>query len=242
MKIKLFTIPNILTLGNLLCGVLALLAILLRGDLLTASLLLALAAIFDFCDGLAARVLNQCSPIGKELDSLADMVSFGLVPSIIMLRLFEQSISSLSCPIWCEMGGYTALLIVLCSALRLAKFNIDESQSCSFEGLPTPACALVCVAMALLYHYGYQVKGEVIASISLVVSWLLISPIRMFSFKMRGFAWRENRNQYIFLASSLAALVATIICGEVVFLLPIIMALYIVISVISHFACNKCHQ
>ncbi|MFR9651318.1 MAG: CDP-diacylglycerol--serine O-phosphatidyltransferase [Rikenellaceae bacterium] len=240
MKIKLFTIPNILTLGNLLCGVLSLLAVVVWGDLLSASLLLAASALFDFCDGFAARLLNQSSPIGRELDSLADMVSFGLVPSIIMMTLFELSAKSCGCDMWIEMGGYLSLLIVLFSALRLAKFNIDESQSCCFEGLPTPACALLCVSMALLYHCGYRVTGEVITAISVVSSWLLISPIRMFSFKLKGLAWRDNKNQYIFIASSIVASALILLFANGVFILPTIMVLYIIISTISHLSCNKC--
>ncbi len=241
MEIRLFTIPNMLTLGNLICGVLALLSVVVGGNFFCASMLLVGAAIFDFCDGLAARALGQCSPIGRELDSLADMVSFGVTPSIMMMWLFALSTKSIECEIWSNMGGYLTLFIAAFSALRLAKFNIDESQSCCFEGLPTPAAALVCISVALLHHYGYKLSGEVIIAISLVTSYLLISKVRMFSFKLKGLAWRENKNQYIFIGASIVTLAATALAARLPFALPIIMGLYILISVISHLVCNKGH-
>ncbi len=241
MKIRLFTIPNMLTLGNLLCGLTALLAVLVREDYVAASLLLLIAALFDFCDGMVARLLGQTSEIGLQLDSLADMVSFGVVPSMIMLSLFEGSVKGVESALWVDYGGYSALLIALFSALRLAKFNIDDSQGCSFVGLPTPACAVVVIGVALMCSGGVKLSGEVIAAISVVVSYLLISPIRMFSFKLKGLGWSGNRNQYIFVGCSLVALIGLLCVGAMLYVLPVIMALYIAISIISHLVCNKCH-
>ncbi len=239
MNIKLFTIPNLLTLGNLLCGSIAVMVTLLERDYLCAGWLIIAAAIFDFLDGFAARLLKQCSPIGKELDSLADMISFGLAPSIIMLSLFYDSQQLLNSQPWSIYGGYIALLIVAFSALRLAKFNIDETQSCCFCGLPTPACALMCISLGFMHQCGYALPAEAIIAIAVVLSWLLISPIRMFSFKLKGLEWSRNQSQYIFLICAALTIIAAAICGTMALALPIIITLYILISLISHLACNN---
>lgn len=138
MKIKLFTIPNLLTLSNLLCGMIATVAILTDGDLHLAFWLLVLAAVFDFFDGFTARLLHQSSPIGLQLDSLADMVSSGVAPTAVMLTLAWQAGSS-----WwaADTGGpwsWIVLLLAVGTALRLAKFNIDDTQRTEFCGLPSP--------------------------------------------------------------------------------------------------------
>lgn len=173
MKIKLFTIPNLLTLSNLLCGMIATVAILTDGDLHLAFWLLVLAAVFDFFDGFTARLLHQSSPIGLQLDSLADMVSSGVAPTAVMLTLAWQAGSS-----WwtADTGGpwsWIVLLLAVGTALRLAKFNIDDTQRTEFCGLPSPAAT----------------------------AWLMISPIRMFALKFHGFGWRGNRLRYLFLGA-----------------------------------------
>ena len=134
MKIKLFTISNLLTLSNLLCGMIATVAILTDGDLHLAFWLLVLAAVFDFFDGFTARLLHQSSPIGLQLDSLADMVSSGVAPTAVMLTLAWQAGSS-----WwaADTGGpwsWIVLLLAVGTALRLAKFNIDDTQRTEFCG------------------------------------------------------------------------------------------------------------
>ena len=144
MKIKLFTIPNLLTLSNLFCGSVAVVSALVWGDLKLAFGLMVLAAVFDFFDGFAARLLNQSSPIGLQLDSLADDISFGLAPAAIMYSLYQWMPG-----IWLPEGypGLVVFVFTACAALRLAKFNIDETQHTEFCGLPTPANALFFVAL-----------------------------------------------------------------------------------------------
>ncbi len=238
MKIKLFTVPNILTLANLICGVLATQAIISKGDLRTAFLLVILAAIFDFLDGFAARLLKQSSPLGGELDSLADMVSFGLVPTLVMFSLFERSfgIEGLFTKptLWREWGAYIPFAIVACSALRLAKFNIDDSQSDIFIGLPTPACALLCVSLGLMTTAGVTLPAWLIAATSLLLAWLLISPIKMFALKFKGFGIKGNEVRYGFVLLS-TAMLALINLGIAV---AAIIAIYIAISIALHIGCK----
>ena len=133
-------IPNTITSTNLLCGVLGVICT-LKGSLDTAFILMLAAAVCDFCDGLAARLLKAYSELGKQLDSLADMVSFGVLPSLMMYSLMVQAQGD-------SWICYVPLLIAVFSALRLAKFNIDERQSDSFIGLATPACAIICGSFA----------------------------------------------------------------------------------------------
>ena len=139
MKIKLFTIPNLLTLSNLFCGSVAVVSALVWGDLKLAFGLMVLAAVFDFFDGFAARLLNQSSPIGLQLDSLADDISFGLAPAAIMYSLYQWMPG-----IWLPEGypGLVVFVFTACAALRLAKFNIDDTQRTEFCGLPSPAAVV----------------------------------------------------------------------------------------------------
>ncbi len=236
MKIKLFTVPNIITLGNLLCGCLSIVASLVVEDFRLALIFIIASAVCDFFDGFTARLLKQYSDIGVQLDSLADMVSFGVAPSAMMFAFV------LDAPTLFELNDVVAHIIVYVpfimaafSALRLAKFNIDDSQHETFEGLPTPANALFCASFvyAALYS-GKAVEVEWIALISVVMAALLVSPIRMFSFKLKSFGWSKNKSLYIFLALSLVALLTL---G--VYSVPTIIVLYIVISTIGWLFCKK---
>lgn len=206
MKIKYFTLPNLLTLCNLLCGTMATIctiaAIWDTNISLKIPLLFILAsAIFDFLDGFAARLLGQYSALGVQLDSLADMVSFGLTPSLILVAMY------------CNGGGigYWWLLclgVALCSALRLARFNIDPDQKESFIGLPTPALAIAIGSLAWgVEESVLTLSPSIILAISLVGAWLLISPIRMFSFKFKSFAVRENAVRFGFAIMALTCLI-----------------------------------
>ncbi len=233
MKIRLFTIPNMLTLANLACGSLAVIAIVDQNDYKSAFLFVILAAVFDFFDGFAARILKQSSALGGELDSLSDMVSFGLVPALVMMSLFVDSQKLMDVEIWNRLGCYVPLIIALLSALRLAKFNIDEEQSCEFIGLPTPACALFCVSLGLLYTSGLHLYAEVIVAIAVVLALLLISPIKMFALKFKGFQWRGNEIRYGFIAIS-----AIMIITLQRYAFPLIVTLYVLLSTIMHFACK----
>lgn len=234
MKIKLFTIPNLLTLANLICGSLAVVAICQGHSYKSAFVLIVGAAVFDFFDGFAARLLKQSSPLGGELDSLADMVSFGLAPALIMSALFVDGAKAIEAPCWAEYGRYIPFAIVACSALRLAKFNIDDAQQSSFVGLPTPACALFCISLSILPLGSWALGSEVVAALSLLLAWLLISPLNMFALKFKGYGLRGNVVRYLFLLLSAALL---LLFGLSAF--TIIVALYIVISLITKIVCHK---
>ena len=225
MKIKFFTIPNLLTLSNLLCGSVAAVAALVWGNLTLAFGLMILAAVFDFFDGFVARLLNQSSPIGLQLDSLADDISFGLAPAAIMYSLYQWMPG-----IWLPEGypGLVVFVFTACAALRLAKFNIDETQHTEFCGLPTPANALFFVALGWMdAKTGFNQGGWVLLMVP-AMSWLLISPVRMFAFKFQSFAFKGNEIRYIFIALAVVLLVALGIPA-----VPIVILLYIAISAVG---------
>ena len=224
MKIRLFTIPNMLTLGNLICGSSAVVALLMHADFELAFWLVVASAVFDFFDGFAARLLKSVSAIGVELDSLADMVSFGLVPSVAMFCLWDVAPSS-DLPSWMR---YLTLTIVAFSALRLAKFNIDDTQTTEFCGLPTPANGLFCLSLAMLMAAGsISLPQWAILTISIGMAYMLISPIRMFALKFKGFGWQGNEIRYSFIA-----LCAVLIAAFTRYAVPAIILLYIIISAI----------
>lgn len=224
MKIRLFTIPNMLTLGNLICGSSAVVALLMHADFELAFWLVVASAVFDFFDGFAARLLKSVSAIGVELDSLADMVSFGLVPSVAMFCLWDVAPSS-DLPTWMR---YLTLTIVAFSALRLAKFNIDDTQTTEFCGLPTPANGLFCLSLAMLMAAGsISLPQWAILTISIGMAYMLISPIRMFALKFKGFGWQGNEIRYSFIA-----LCAVLIAAFTRYAVPAIILLYIIISAI----------
>lgn len=224
MKIRLFTIPNMLTLGNLICGSSAVVALLMHADFELAFWLVVTSAVFDFFDGFAARLLKSVSAIGVELDSLADMVSFGLVPSVAMFCLWDVAPSS-DLPTWMR---YLTLTIVAFSALRLAKFNIDDTQTTEFCGLPTPANGLFCLSLAMLMAAGsISLPQWAILTISIGMAYMLISPIRMFALKFKGFGWQGNEIRYSFIA-----LCVMLIAAFTRYAVPAIILLYIIISAI----------
>ena len=224
MKIRLFTIPNMLTLGNLICGSSAVVALLMHADFELAFWLVVASAVFDFFDGFAARLLKSVSAIGVELDSLADMVSFGLVPSVAMFCLWDVAPSS-DLPTWMR---YLTLTIVAFSALRLAKFNIDDTQTTEFCGLPTPANGLFCLSLAMLMAAGsISLPQWAILTISIGMAYMLISPIRMFALKFKGFGWQGNEIRYSFIALCVA-----LIAAFTRYAVPAIILLYIIISAI----------
>lgn len=180
----------------------------LRGELPLATLWIVIAAVFDFCDGFAARLLHAYSPMGKELDSLSDMVSFGVAPGMVVFWLLERA-----CMMTPALGGaagyipYMALVIPVFSGLRLAKFNIDERQTTSFIGLPVPAHALFWSS------FGYQVSscpvpadsvGFIVGTVVMAIlfSLLLVSEIPMFSLKVKSLAWKGNELRYILVAGA----------------------------------------
>lgn len=236
MKIRLFTIPNMLTLANLVSGAIAVIVTLQYHNYTLAMGLVVLAAIFDFLDGFVARLLNQQSPLGVQLDSLADDVTFGLVPALVMFDMYSHSASYYGCEC-AVMGylGYATLIIAAFSVLRLAKFNIDTTQSTEFSGLPTPANALLLLSVAMLAQRGEIVLyQEHILLLSVAMSLLLISPIRMFALKFKGFGWQGNELRYLFILASLA-----IVIIAPIYSVAIIITLYIVVSTIKWLFAKK---
>jgi CDP-diacylglycerol--serine O-phosphatidyltransferase len=230
-------IPNTLTLINLFIGCLSIVSA-FEGDLLLASYLILLAAVFDYLDGFSARLLKAYSPLGKELDSLSDLVSFGVAPSIIMYHLLRNALG-----IPADEGFVTGnvllavpFIMAVFSSLRLGIFNLDTRQATSFIGLPTPANALFTVGLVLgLNSPFYDLFNAVVSSptvliiMILVQSALLVSPIPMFSLKIkRGFNFKETWKQQILLFISAGTIV---VLGRAS-LAPIIIT-YIVISFIT---------
>lgn len=185
MKITKY-IPDMITSLNLLCGVVGVIFA-LEGKVSIAFPLMLAAAVFDFCDGLAARMLNAYSDFGKELDSLSDVVSFGVLPSVMLVNLMKVCTFSVS---WV---CYIPVVLAVCSGLRLAKFNVDDRQHSSFIGLPTPAAAMVCGS--LCYFEAFQpgtfitvwAAGKVfVPAIAIILSALLVSEIPMFAMKFKA--------------------------------------------------------
>lgn len=221
---KKIYIPTFLSCCNLIAGCIAN-ASAFNGDIKTAFLFVLLGALFNFLDGIAARFLDASTPIGKELDSLADNVTFGMVPSMMVFYELHQ----LNCPEILEpienVIPYTAFLIAAFSALRLAKFNIDTHQKSTFIGLPTPANALFWGGLLILQSDYKDTETFYIMIIILVFlsSYLLISKIPMPSLKFKKLNWKENRFSLFFLATAVLLLLilslpafAIIICWYVI--------------------------
>lgn len=221
MKIKLFTLPNLVTLCNLACGCAAV-QYAFHWNPNAAFWFIAAAAVFDFLDGAVARLTGQYSEVGKQLDSLADVVSFGVAPSAVLFALFQADNYLWDNWIYEWSVPYTVFAVALFSALRLAKFNVDETQSEEFTGLPTPAAALAIAALARTVAWDTEFQhiaptgmpNELLIVLAAVASYLLVSPLRMFSLKFKSFGWRGNELRYMFLAAS-AVLVATLGVGGV---------------------------
>lgn len=214
-------VPNAFTSANLICGCLGILTV-FNYPIESAYFVWA-ACVFDFFDGFAARMLKVSSPIGKELDSLADVVSFGVLPAMAMYRWIEQNAESG----WVQ---YLAIMIAVFSALRLAKFNIDENQSDSFIGVPTPANALFLTGLVFLPESLRVVvfTGPVLVGITILFSLLLVSPIHLFALKFKNFKWPGNEVRFAFLAITIL-LIIFFQAGA----LPFIILSYIVISLVS---------
>ncbi len=233
MKIKMFTLPNMITLANLACGCAAIvLALGTPGNLALAFWFMAGAAVFDFLDGFAARLTGQYSKMGVELDSLADMVSFGVAPAAVLFVIYRDSFAIWNPgPFLAAWPGWIVFAVALFSALRLARFNIDDRQTTEFIGLPTPAAALMIASLGwATYNGSLEIGREIILAFSLLVSYLMICPVRMFSLKFKGFGWHGNQLRYIFLLCSAAIVALLGIEGVAASII-----LYIVISTVRYF-------
>ena len=220
-------IPNAITCCNLLSGCMAV-VFAFGGNVRAAFFWIVAGAAFDFCDGMSARLLHAYSPVGKELDSLADLVTFGLAPAFLcrnVLQGIEWSCCSLFMP-------YTAFIITVASALRLAKFNIDTRQTTSFLGLAVPADALFWCGVTLwLQGISSPIAGYALLACMLVMSGLMVSEIPMFSLKFKNLTLRDNLIRYIFLAGAAFCIIIAGLKGT-----ALAIVFYILLSLLS---CRK---
>jgi CDP-diacylglycerol---serine O-phosphatidyltransferase len=243
MKIKKH-IPNTITCCNLLCGCLAIVQA-FEGNLVWAAYLVGMGAIFDFFDGFAARMLKVSSPIGKDLDSLTDMVTFGVVPGLIVYQMVKRGLIL-------DKEGFDLFnslpylvffpfIIIIFSAIRLAKFNNDTRQSDSFIGVPTPAVAIFICSIPLITNWNsnfsfdeyndfkFLLNPHTLCFTSLVFSFLLISEIPLFALKFKHFKWKDNEIRFVFLGLCLLMLVTLQFVG-----IPLIIIMYILLSMINN--------
>lgn len=231
-------IPNLITLFNLLSGILSIVS-LYQGSVEWAVYFIAIAAILDFMDGAAARLLKVTSEMGKQLDSLADLVSFGLAPGFIMFFLLKTS-QSLPEIIFNDHNliPFFAFLIPLLSAWRLAKFNIDTRQEEQFLGLPTPASALMIASLGLINQNGFSSviwmtdltsNSFFLLGITLLISVLLIVEIPLLSLKFKTLGWKENLSRYFLILVSIVLIIWLQISA-----IPLILVSYIFISLVTN--------
>ena len=205
--------PNTLTCCNLISGCIATYWA-FQSDYQLALLFVVIGAIFDFFDGFAARLLHVSSPIGKELDSLADDVTFGFAPSAVvysMISSLSNEIPLFGQPLLGQLLPYVAFIMAAFSALRLAKFNLDERQTTTFIGLPTPANALFWTSLAATFQFNQELMPNEAYAVLLIVgvlvaSWLLIAEIPMFALKFKSYGWQGNELRYGFIAASILLL------------------------------------
>jgi CDP-diacylglycerol--serine O-phosphatidyltransferase len=253
-------IPNAITSGNLLCGCLAIVKV-FEGNLVWAAYLVGIALVLDFFDGFTARLLKVSSPIGKDLDSLADMVTFGVVPGFVMFKIIEiariinmsvgvdiPGITSVANENTVYWPSYFAFIIIIFSAIRLAKFNNDTRQSDSFIGLPTPANAMFICSLPLIFSIdqtflsneyvssiaGLVLRPYVLCSIALVMSLLLIAEIPLIALKFKNFGWKDNKVRFVFIGLSVILLAAFQFVG-----IPIVIILYILLSIVDNIFFKK---
>ncbi|MCC9136327.1 CDP-diacylglycerol--serine O-phosphatidyltransferase [Pontibacter silvestris] len=226
-------IPNAITCFNLLSGCIAL-YFAFNNQLVNASYMVSVAAVFDFMDGMVARVLNTYSEIGKQLDSLADMVSFGAVPGAMVFMLLTVS-GNTALGIPESILPFFGFLITIFSALRLAKFNIDTRQTSSFIGLPTPACTILVASLPLilengtLAHYNVILNPYVLLTLTVLLSYLLVAELPLFALKFKNLSWQDNSIRFIFLGLSIILLALVKFAA-----VPLIIVLYIILSIIKN--------
>ncbi|MDO6812419.1 CDP-alcohol phosphatidyltransferase family protein [Tenacibaculum soleae] len=236
-------IPNLLTLGNLLCGTIATIFA-IKGDFVGTAILVITGIVFDFFDGFAARMLNVQGELGKQLDSLADMVTSGVVPGIVMLQLLISALnvdaaSYFGIDMYGATGSnlpYIGLLLTLGACYRLANFNIDTRQSDSFIGIPTPAMTLFVISLPLIIEFSKQsffidlINNQYfLIAITFILTFLMNAEVPLFALKFKTFGVKENALKYIFLALSVVLLVFLKFVA-----VPLIIVLYVIMSVINN--------
>jgi len=230
-------VPNALTMANLLCGALATVQILLHGNIILAVELMILGAIFDFGDGLAARLLGVAGPLGKQLDSLADAITFGLVPALLACSMMPNFGE--------DKASYLPLIILVASVYRLGKFNLDEEQSDHFKGLATPANAIFWGAAAGIFHSyesgmtetlsGFLHEGAVVVGLSIVFSLLMISSIPLMAFKFKRGQTVLNRQRLILVGLCAGTYMLLFFLTKNPWVgVPFVLLLYLVYSTIIH--------
>ncbi|MHA8065676.1 CDP-diacylglycerol--serine O-phosphatidyltransferase [Aquirufa sp. ROCK2-A2] len=223
-------IPNLLTLCNLLSGCMGLYFV-MQGNVLWASYTIFFSLIFDFLDGFLARLLHAYSDLGKELDSLADVVSFGILPAFILFNLVEQS-----CGTQCTVGvfgfykPFMVFLLALASAYRLAKFNIDTRQTDQFIGVPTPANGLLIASLPIIIHFQPEYESLILQFkplliYAVIMSYLLVSELPLLAFKFKTWDWKTNQIKYIFLLYCVGLLLFLKFAA-----FPILVVSYIILS------------
>ncbi|MFT7330741.1 MAG: CDP-diacylglycerol--serine O-phosphatidyltransferase [Roseivirga sp.] len=236
-------IPNFITLLNLLAGIIAVM-LAVEGKLMLAGIFVLIGIFFDFFDGLVARLLKAQSELGKQLDSLADMVTSGVVPGIILYQLLKDTSG-----IWNEKAllatsffteGFSFLPLIglvfsLAAAYRLANFNIDERQTSSFIGLPTPAATLFVISLPFIMHYSSSdmavdliLNKWFLIGITILLSYLMNANLPLFALKLKDLSWKNNGIIYIFLLLSLVLLITLKFVA-----VPVIIVIYILFSVVK---------
>ncbi|CAI8162666.1 MAG: Uncharacterised protein [Polaribacter sp. SA4-10] len=235
-------IPNLLTLGNLFCGTIATIAA-VQQNYITAAIFVAIGVFLDFLDGLAARLLKVSGDLGKQLDSLADVVTSGVVPGIIMFGLLSNDeIIDVFHENWFgfefRMIQLLGLLLTLGACYRLAKFNIDTRQNDSFIGLPTPAMSLFIISLPLIQEYSnFDMVKDLITNdyflitITFLLTYLMNSEIHLLSLKFKDFSFRNNVVKLLFLISSVILIILLDYIS-----IPIIIIFYIILSFLSDFS------
>ncbi len=218
------SIPNLFTLANLSCGVLGI-VLLFDGEPTKAAYLIWLAAGFDFLDGFLARILKAYSELGKQLDSLADLVTFGVLPSLIYFTLLK---GQFDLPL-----EYLSFLVAILSALRLAKFNIDDSQKLSFKGLPTPASGILASAIPLILAGTTLLSSFLTNSIALLLlmlvsSVMMVTPITLISLKFNDFSFGKNWDKWTLVLGSLTMILLFRESS-----IPLIIGFYVLLSLLS---------
>jgi CDP-diacylglycerol--serine O-phosphatidyltransferase len=224
-------IPNAITCGNLVSGCLSIL-FLTHNMPVKAAIMIFVAGLFDFLDGFAARLLHAHSPIGADLDSLSDVVSFGVAPGFIMYWLMSRSFDL---PQWCIAGinvlPCLAFLLPVFSSIRLAKFNIDSTQKTTFRGIPAPGMAIFIASLPLALSQVHHLKDGVLSywaclGIALIFSFMMVSRLRFFSFKMKSAKWNGNEVRWIFLLVTITSFVIFKWIS-----LPFVMMFYVLLSI-----------
>ena len=239
-------IPNAITCGNLLCGCLAIVCA-FHDNLVGSAYLVGIALILDYFDGFVARLLKVGGELGKQLDSLEDVVTFGVVPGIVMFQLMnmyqiaENSSSEISPSLlfFHQYSVYLAFLIPVFSAMRLAIFNIDTRQTSSFIGVPTPANAMLICSLPLISSFqpnilGFDVNhiiGNIyfLLALTMIMSYLLVAELPLFALKFKNFKWADNKIRFVFLIISVILLILFQFIA-----IPFIIFLYIVLSIINN--------